>query len=306
MKQVTNTILMVKPVAFRMNEQTAINNYYQKVLDKLTPKTVQNRALKEFNTFVDKLKEVGVQVIVVEDTKDLDTPDSIFPNNWISFHEDKVICMYPMYAENRRFERRMDIVETVEKETKKYKDIIDYTQAENENVFLEGTGSLVLDRQNRIAYCALSPRADESLLIEFCEDLEFTPVVFRANQTVGGKRKPIYHTNVMMCVGVDFSVVCLQTIDDKNQRKNLVKHLEDSGKRIINISEEQVGSFAGNMLQVQGKDKDYIIMSSAAYKSLSKAQIKIIKSHSEILHSSVDTIEACGGGSVRCMMAEVF
>ncbi len=306
MKQITNTILMVKPVAFRMNEQTAVNNYYQKVIDKIIPATVQRRALKEFNSFVEKLQKVGVEVIVVEDTKTPDTPDSIFPNNWISFHENSTVCMYPMFAENRRLERRLDILETIEKEKKAYKTIIDYTEAEKDNIFLEGTGSILLDRENRIAYCALSPRADEGLFIEFCEDLEFTPIVFRANQTINGKRKPIYHTNVMMCLGTTFAVICLQSIDQKKQRKQVIETIENSGKQVITITEEQVNNFAGNMLQVKGKDKDYIVMSEAAYKSLSKAQIKIIESHSSILYSNVDTIEACGGGSVRCMMTEIF
>lgn len=307
MTQITNTILMIRPVAFRMNEQTAVNNYYQKVLDKLEPKTVQAKALKEFNAFVKKLEAVGVHVVVVKDTKKPDTPDSIFPNNWISFHQNGTVCMYPMFAENRRLERREDVLEILEKEGFKIDHIIDYTSAEDDNVFLEGTGSIILDRENSLAYCALSPRANEDLFIEFCEDLEFTPVIFRANQTVNGKRKAIYHTNVMMCLGTTFAVVCLKTIDDKKQRNHLIKTITDSGKEIIIISEEQVTNFAGNMLQVKGKDdNDYIVMSESAYKCLSKAQIKIIEKHSTILYSNADTIEACGGGSVRCMMAEVF
>jgi hypothetical protein len=215
--------------------------------------------------------------------------------------------MYPMFAENRRLERRVDILEILEKEGFKIDDIMDYTSAEEQNIFLEGTGSIILDRENHIAYCALSPRANEALFIEFCEDFEYTPVIFRANQTVNGKREAIYHTNVMMCLGTTFAVVCLKTIDNKKQRNHLIKTLNDSGKEIIIISEEQVTNFAGNMLQVKGKDDtNYIVMSESAYKSLSKAQIKIIEKYSTILYSNADTIEACGGGSVRCMMAEVF
>lgn len=307
MQQTTNTILMIRPIGFRMNEQTAVNNYYQKVIDNLLPETVNAKAQQEFDAYVDKLRGVGINVVVVEDTKEFDTPDSIFPNNWISFHENGNIGLYPMFAENRRLERREDVLEQLEEKGFKIKDIVDYTSAEEEEVFLEGTGSLLLDRKNRKAYCALSPRADEDLFIEFCEDFEYTPVVFTANQTVEGKRMAIYHTNVMMCLGETFAVICLDCIDDKKERKHVVKNLQEDGKEVIAITEEQVNNFAGNMLQVKGKDdKLYLIMSQAAYDSLSKAQVDSIEKHCEILSSSLDTIEACGGGSARCMMAEVF
>ncbi|PHQ57344.1 MAG: amidinotransferase [Lutibacter sp.] len=307
MRQSTNTILMIRPVSFRSNEQTAINNYYQKVLDSLTPETVQFQALQEFDNFVVKLRAIGVQVIVVEDSIDTDTPDSIFPNNWISFHENGDVGLYPMFAENRRLERREDVFDTLEEVGFVIDNIVDYTSAEDEKLFLEGTGSLLLDRVNRKAYCALSPRADEDLLIEFCEDFEFTPVPFISYRNVDDKRLPIYHTNVIMCLGEKFSVICLDSIDDKKEKKNMIKHLKEDGKEIISISEEQVNSFAGNMLQVLGKnDERYTIMSNAAYESLTKQQINQIKKHSKIMYSSLDTIEACGGGSARCMMAEVF
>ncbi|WP_299890062.1 citrulline utilization hydrolase CtlX [uncultured Lacinutrix sp.] len=307
MQQTTNTILMIRPIGFRMNEQTAVNNYYQKVLDNTLPETVNAKAQQEFDDYVAKLRAVGINVVVVEDTKEFDTPDSIFPNNWISFHENGNVGLYPMFAENRRLERREDVLEQLETAGFKINDIVDYTSAEDEDVFLEGTGSLLLDRVNRKAYCALSPRADEDLFIEFCEDFEYTPVIFTANQTVEGKRKAIYHTNVMMCLGETFAVICLDCIDDKKERKQVIKSLTDDGKEVIRITEAQVNNFAGNMLQVKGKDdKLYLIMSQAAYDSLSEAQIKIIEKHCEILSSSLDTIEACGGGSARCMMAEVF
>ena len=307
MKQITNTILMVRPVSFRTNEQTAVNNYYQKILNELTPETVQFKALQEFDTFVEKLREVGVEVIVVNDTKSTDTPDSIFPNNWISFHESGDVGLYPMFAENRRLERREDVLETLEELGFIIENVIDYTSAEDEKLFLEGTGSLLLDRVNSKAYCALSPRADEDLFIEFCEDFEYTPVSFVSYQTVNDKRLPIYHTNVIMCLSEKFSVICLDSIDDKKERKNVLKHLKEDKKEIIIISEEQVNSFAGNMLQVIGNnDERYIVMSNAAYESLTKQQINQLKKHGEILYSSLDTIEACGGGSARCMMAEVF
>lgn len=307
MNQITNTILMIRPVSFRMNEQTAVNNYYQKVLDNLNPETVQFKALQEFDDFVDKLKNIGVNVLVVEDTKKPDTPDSIFPNNWISFHQNGDVGIYPMFAENRRLERREDIFEILEEQGFIINDIIDYTSAEEEQIYLEGTGSLLLDRVNGKAYCAISPRADEDLFIEFCEDFEYTPIHFVSNQTVNGKRLPIYHTNVMMALAETFAVICLDSIDDKQDKKNVLKHLKEDKKEVIEISEEQVNNFAGNMLQVIGKDDErYMVMSTSAYESLTNQQIGRIEKHCKIVHSSLDTIEACGGGSARCMMAEVF
>jgi hypothetical protein len=307
MKQITDTILMIRPVSFRMNEQTAVNNYYQKVLNSLTPATAQSKALKEFDEFVVKLRQAGIQVIVVNDTDNSDTPDSIFPNNWISFHESGDVAIYPMFAENRRLERREDILDILEEKGFQITNIVDYTAAEEAHVFLEGTGSLLLDRVNAKAYCALSDRADEDLFIEFCEDFEFTPVPFVANQTVSGQRLPIYHTNVMMCLAESFSVICLDSIDSKEERKNVIKHLKQDKKEIIAISEDQVANFAGNMLQVLGANNEkYLIMSSAAFFCLTKHQINSIEKYCKILHSSLDTIEACGGGSARCMMAEVF
>ncbi|RXR21902.1 citrulline utilization hydrolase CtlX [Flavobacterium stagni] len=307
MNQTTNSIVMIRPVAFRMNEQTAVNNYYQKVLDGLSPETVNAKAQEEFDAFVQKLRMAGVDVIVVEDTLEPNTPDSIFPNNWISFHETGDVVLYPMFAENRRAERREDILDILEEKGFVVNDIMDYTSAEEDNIFLEGTGSLLLDRQNGKAYCALSPRADEELMIEFCEDFEYTPVIFEAFQTVGGERKLIYHTNVMMCIGDTFAVICADCIDDKKERKMVLDSLRSDEKDIILITEEQVNNFAGNMLEVKGADgKRYLVMSSSAYQALTKKQIAQIEQHVTILHSSLDTIEACGGGSARCMMAEVF
>ena len=307
MHQTTNTILMIRPINFRMNEQTAVNNYYQKVIDNLLPATVNTNAQREFDAHVDKLRSHGVNVIVISDTEQFDTPDSIFPNNWISFHQDGTVALYPMFAKNRRLERREDVLEELEKQGFRIDNIIDYTSAEDSGLFLEGTGSLLLDRINKKAYCALSPRAEEDLFIEFCEDFEYTPVVFSSNQTVDGKRKEIYHTNVMMCLAETFAIVCLDSIDDKRERKNLLKNLKEDGKQIIVITEEQVNNFAGNMLQVRGlADEMFLVMSQAAYDSLTKQQIGQIHKHTQIISSSLDTIEACGGGSVRCMMAEVF
>lgn len=298
---------MIRPVAFRMNEQTAVNNYYQKVLDGLSKETVNAKAQAEFDAFVNKLRMVGIQVIVVEDTIDPDTPDSIFPNNWISFHETGDVVLYPMFAENRRAERREDLLDILEDEGFVINEIMDYTSAEDDGFFLEGTGSLLLDRENGKAYCALSPRADEELFIEFCEDFEYSPVIFEAFQTVDGERKLIYHTNVMMCIADTFAVICADCIDDKKERKMVLDSLRGDEKEIILITEDQVNSFAGNMLEVKGADdRRYLVMSSAAHKSLTKKQIAQIEEHVTILSSSLDTIEACGGGSARCMMAEIF
>ncbi|MFD2565067.1 citrulline utilization hydrolase CtlX [Aquimarina rubra] len=306
MKQVTNTIVMIRPVRFRMNEQTAVNNYYQNTSDSSAEDT-NTKAQKEFDGFIEKLRLVGVNVIVIDDKAENDTPDSIFPNNWVSFHENGDVGLYPMFAVNRRRERRPEVLDIIENAGFEIKNIIDYTEAEDTDVFLEGTGSLVLDRVNRKAYCALSPRADEELLIEFCEDFEYTPVIFTAYQTVNDERLAIYHTNVMMGIGETFAVVCLDCIDDKKERKNLLSHLKNDGKEIISITENQVNNFAGNMLQVVGADeKRYLVMSSAAYQSLSKDQILKIEKHCAILHSNLETIEKLGGGSARCMMAEVF
>jgi hypothetical protein len=307
MKQTTNSILMIRPVAFRMNEQTAVNNYYQKVLDNLSPETVNAKAQEEFDTFVKKLRMVGVDVTVVDDTANPDTPDSIFPNNWISFHESGDVALYPMFAENRRQERREDVLDILEDKGFVINEIMDYTSAEEDGYFLEGTGSILLDRENDKAYCALSPRADEELFIEFCEDFEYTPVIFEAFQTVNGERKLIYHTNVMMCLGDTFAVICADCIDDKKERKMVLDSLRGDEKEVILITEDQVSNFAGNMLEVKGSDdRRYLVMSASAHKSLTKKQIAQIEEHVTILSSSLDTIEACGGGSARCMMAEIF
>lgn len=306
MQQTTNTILMIRPASFRMNEQTAVNNYYQQKSNNL-PNTLNQKAQQEFDTFVEKLQKAGVNVIVVQDTKEPDTPDALFPNNWISFHENGDLAIYPMFAENRRLERREDVLEILEKKGFVINNIVDYTEAEEEEYFLEGTGSMVLDRANRKAYCALSPRADEELFIEFCEDFEYFPVIFTANQTVNGNREPIYHTNVMMCVAEQFAIVCLTAIDDKKERKEVLKHLKSNQKEVIAISEEQVNHFAGNMLQVKDANNELLlVMSTSAYNFLSEEQKSKIEKYCKILHCDLTTIETHGGGSARCMMAEVF
>ena len=306
MQQITNTILMIRPVAFRLNEQTAVNNYFQETMS-IENVEINKKAQVEFDTFAEKLRSVGVQVIVEDDQLEMDTPDSIFPNNWVSFHANGSVVLYPMFAENRRRERREETLIRLEKEGFVIKQIIDYTTAEEEKIFLEGTGSLLLDRVNKKAYCALSDRAHEDLIIEFCEDFEYTPVIFSAFQTKDHKRLPIYHTNVMMALGEHIAIICLDSIDDKKEKRLVVKNLKEDKKEIIEISEEQMHQFAGNMLQVKGANESkYMVMSKAAFDSLRPDQIKKIEADAHILSSDLQTIETCGGGSARCMMAEVF
>lgn len=303
--QYTSNILMIRPASFRMNEETAVNNYFQSETQ-LDPRMVVGAAQREFDEFVALLRANGVNVIVVEDIKENDTPDALFPNNWISMHEDGKVGLYPMFAENRRRERREDILDVLEENGFEISEVIDYSSAEEEEVFLEGTGSLILDRENGIAYCALSDRADEELLIEFCEDFEYTPVIFSAYQSAEEKRLPIYHTNVMMCVADRFAVICLESIDDKKERKAVKEHLKSTGKTIIAITEKQMHEFAGNMLQVKGKNGPALVMSDRAYHSLLPDQIKTLEGFGPIIHPKLDIIETCGGGSARCMMAEIF
>ena len=299
---------MIRPLAFNYNVQTAVNNHYQNANDfDSNSNQINLTAQTEFDNFVLKLRSFGVDVIVFQDDDKFDTPDSVFPNNWISFHSNGDIALYPMFAENRRNERREDVVKYIEKNRYLINNVIDYSSAEESNIFLEGTGSIVLDRLNRKAYCAVSERSNEELLIEFCEDFEYTPVVFNAFQSVKEVRELIYHTNVMMCVADNFVIICLDCIDDKKQRNNVIAHLKEDGKEIIKISENQVNSFAGNMLQILDRNNNsLLIMSESAYNVLTRAQKDIINKYAKIVFSSLNTIETYGGGSARCMMAEVF
>jgi len=305
-KQSTNTVLMVRPVSFAKNEQTAKSNHFQQSMV-LSPKVIQEKALAEFDSFVEQLTKAGVKVLVIKDTMNPQTPDSIFPNNWISFHEDGIVAVYPMEAANRRKERREDVIAFVESQTGvEINDVVDYTSAEEDEIYLEGTGSVILDRVHKIAYCAESSRSDEELFIEFCEDFDYDPVFFKANQTVDGKRKPIYHTNVMLCVGSDFAVICLDAIDDKKEKKNVVQHLKKSGKEVVAITEVQMHSFAGNMLELQGESGAVLVMSKQANEILTTEQLFKLEKHATILVADLKTIETLGGGSARCMLAEVF
>lgn len=307
MSQTTNSVLMIRPVAFRMNEQTAVNNYFQKSSASLSPEEINAKVQTEFDDMVRQLRVVGVQVVVIDDTESPETPDSVFPNNWISFHENGDVALYPMFAPNRRAERRDDVLDVLEDNGFFINEIMDYTSAEEDGFFLEGTGSIVLDRENDKAYCALSARSDEELFIEFCEDFEYSPVIFEAFQTVDGERKPIYHTNVMLSVGDTFAIVCAECVDDKKERKMVLDSLRGDEKEIILITESQVAHFAANVLEVKGTDdRRYLIMSQSAKQCLTKKQIVQIEEHLTILSFDLETIETLGGGSARCMMAEVF
>lgn len=302
--QTTDTVLMIEPVAFGFNTQTAMNNYFQ-VNEKNAD--VQINALVEFHKFAEKLRNQGINVIVIRDSLFPNTPDSIFPNNWVSFHQDGKVVLYPMFAKNRREERRMDIIEHIKCQGFNVGEIDDRTGTEEEGLFLEGTGSIIFDHTNKIAYGSVSIRLDEELFRSFCKDYGFRPVVFHCFHTVGVERLPVYHTNVMMCVADKFVVICLACIDSETERETVIKEIQHSGKEIIEISEEQMKQFAGNMLEVHNTEgKKFLIMSQTAYLSLSLQQIETIEKFDEIIYSDLRTIETNGGGSARCMLAEVF
>ncbi|GEN67892.1 MULTISPECIES: citrulline utilization hydrolase CtlX [Chryseobacterium] len=302
--QTTDTVLMIEPIAFGYNAETAKNNYFQV---EQTGADIQSKALAEFNTFVGKLRNKGINVISIKDTLDPHTPDSIFPNNWVSFHKDGKVVLYPMFASNRRVERREDIIESIKDQGFDVAEIDDWSFSETQGHFLEGTGSMIFDHDNKIAYGSVSLRLDEQLFRDFCAKYGFTPIVFHSYQTVGTERLPIYHTNVMMCVADKFVVICLDCIDDELEREKVIETIKNSGKEIVEISEEQMQQFAGNMLQVQNKDGEkFLVMSQTAYQSLSPEQVAAIEKYCEIIYSDLTTIEVNGGGSARCMLAEVF
>lgn len=294
---------MVRPAHFGYNEETALNNAFQTMDKSLSPQEVRQGAIREFDAFVEKLRSAGVDVIVVEDT---DTPvklDAVYPNNWVTFHEDGQVVTYPMNAPTRRLERREDILETLSSRFK-MGDHLRLEHYEEMGMYLEGTGSLILDRPNRIAYACLSPRTDEHLLDDFCDKMGYEKVAFIA---VDGNGQEIYHTNVMMALGESFVVICLESVRAKGERDRLLGKFAETGKEVIEISLGQMMAFVGNMLQLRSQDgTPYLVMSEQAYKSLRPEQVEQIKKHTEILHSPLYVIEKYGGGSARCMMAEVF
>ena len=306
MNQSTSSVFMVRPHSFRKNEETATNNHYQRDIAQASPEEIIERAQKEFDGFVDQLKAAGIEVVVFDEAEPHETPDALFPNNWISTHADGTVALYPMFAPNRRTERREDVPLVLEHQFGfDVRQIIDFTEFESHNKFLEGTGSIVLDRINRKAYAALSDRTDARALEHFCDQLDFEPVAFQAFQTVDNQRLPIYHTNVMMSIGSGYAVVCLDCIDSDDERKQVVDAIAQDGLELIAITEEQVNQFAGNMLELTGDDGPVLVMSASAYQSLVPEQIEKLQQHTTLLHAPLPTIETCGGGSARCMIAEI-
>jgi hypothetical protein len=290
---------MIRPVNFSFNAETAVNNAFQ-VAGK--DAGAQEKAKGEFDAFVSILRNNGVDVTVVDDTAEPHTPDSIFPNNWVSFHGDGTVLLYPMYALNRRLERKPQVLSIIS-EKFSIRKTIDLSYYENENAFLEGTGSMVLDRENKIAYACLSPRTDYFVLTDFCDKMGYTAELFDAT---GKSGQAIYHTNVMMCVADKYVVICLDSIPADHEKDHVTETIKNSGKEIIPISAGQMNHFAGNMLQVSNdKGEKLLLMSSQAFESLTKEQVEKLSGYNKIIHSPLTTIETNGGGSARCMMAEI-
>lgn len=287
-------ILLIRPQNFQYNAETAASNEFQNKVDNGEEKHIKQLALAEFDRFAASLRSKGVSVLVFDDTNEPEKPDAVFPNNWISFHSDGTVVLYPMCAESRRSERRMDIVESLRRDFRIEK-IIDLSHFENENRFLEGTGSIVFDHVNKIAYACLSPRTDEKLFTETSQTLGYTPISFRA---VDAKNRAIYHTNVMMCIGVGYAVICLESIENAEEKERVIESLEWNGLETIDISVEQMNNFAGNMLTVSGENgKVFLVLSQSAFDSLRTEQISILEKYCELLPIPIPTIEAIGGGS---------
>ena len=293
-------ILMVRPYQFYFNQQTAANNFFQ---SNVNIENANELAIAEFDAMVEKLRAHQIKVNVVQDTKDPSTPDSIFPNNWVSTHEGGTLCLYPMFAQNRRAERKSTVIDFLESNYK-IENTLDLTDLEKEGSFLEGTGSMVLDHQNKLAYGCLSERLDKNAFYEWCDKMQFKAIAFKA---VDDKAQPIYHTNVMMCMGDQFVVICLDSIPNEKEKQMLVDSFDQTNKEVITISQDQLNHFAGNMLQVFDiNEKPHLIMSVQAHTSLDPAQVKSLEKYNPILPISIPTIEALGGGSTRCMMAEIY
>ncbi len=293
-------ILMVRPFQFYFNQQTAANNFFQ---SNIHIENANELAIAEFDAMVEQLRAHQIKVKVVQDTKDPSTPDSIFPNNWISTHADGTLCLYPMFAENRRAERKLSVIEFLQANYK-IENLLDLTDFEKEGKFLEGTGSMVLDHQNKISYGCLSERLDEAAFTYWCDKMQFKPISFKA---MDHKAQPIYHTNVMMCMGNQFVVICLDSIPNELEKQIVLDSFLQTNKEVITISQDQLNHFAGNMLQVFDiVEKPHLIMSEQSYKTLNVAQLKSLEKYNPLLPISIPTIEALGGGSTRCMMAEIY
>ncbi len=297
--QSTSNILMIRPVSFGFNEQTAGSNAFQ---NRDANQQVQARALKEFDGFVQILQDNGVNVTVIDDTAEPHTPDSIFPNNWVSFHADGNIFLYPMQAKNRRLERREDIISELE-DNFKVNRIEDLSSFELESKFLEGTGSMVLDRDNKVAYACLSPRTNPDVLAVFCKQTGYKAITFQA---VDQNNMPIYHTNVLMGIGSNFVVICLDSIKDKQEQDEVVASFKQINKDIIPITFDQMNHFAGNLLEVKNKTGEtLIVMSQTAYHTFTQQQKVTLSKYGKLVYADIKTIEHVGGGSARCMMAEL-
>lgn len=294
---------MVRPANFGFNEETAANNAFQKRDGALSPDQIRATARDEFNAFVKKLREAGVHVIVARDSAKPIKPDAVFPNNWVTFHQEGLVVTYPMFSPARRRERRRQIIEEVLEQGFRSERRINFEFNEKLNRFLEGTGSIIFDHKNRLAYACLSPRTDAGLLEELCKTLDYQAVVFHSVDENG---QDIYHTNVMMALGETFVVICLDSVRDPQERAMLEGKFAETGKEIIDIGYAQMNLFAGNMLQVRNEFEPILVMSETAYKSLTTSQINTLEKHTKLLYSDINTIETYGGGSARCMMAEVF
>ena len=301
--QSTSRIMMIRPVRFGFNSETAESNEFQQPSFALsTHETAGDLAKEEFDLMIDQLKKAGVDLHLFDDNEDILRPDAVFSNNWVSFHQSGKVVLYPMMAENRRAERRLDIIERL-KEDFKIEELIDLSYFEEQGKFLEGTGSMVLDRRYKIAYACLSPRTHPEVLEAFAEALGYEIVAFSASDENG---KPVYHTNVIMCVGDVFAVVCLEAIKDPDERQMVRAALEETKKYIVEITFDQVRHFAGNMLMVRNNKSDkFLVMSTQAYDSLTSHQRQALTDYARILHTDLGVIEGNGGGSARCMMTEI-
>jgi len=297
---------MIRPKHFNFNIETAENNHFQKKDERLSNEKILKKATSEFDKMVLQLLKNKIDVTVFDDKKEIVTTDSVFPNNWISFHQNGLVFIYPMFSENRRKEKRKDILEKLD-DGYEIKKIIDFSSYEMDSVFLEGTGSMILDRQNRICYASLSERTNKIAIKKFCEKALYTPIIFKSYQKINDDKSLIYHTNVMMCVAEEYVLICLDSVHSEDDKNNIISTIKNTQKEIIEISEKQCNSFAGNMLQVTNKiNEKFLIMSSSAYNSLEKEQrIKLLK-YNKIIHSDLSLIEKLGGGSARCMIAENF
>ena len=306
-KQNSSDLIMIEPKHFGFNIETAEDNHYQINDDLISEIEIKQKANKEFNELVKKIKEENISVRVFDDEKNIITTDSVFPNNWISLHEEGKVILYPMFSKNRRKERENSFVKSYLNKNYFINQIIDLTDWEKKEKFLEGTGSMIFDRINKICFAAISNRTSSVVLKELCDILHYDLFTFKANQTYNNNRVPIYHTNVMMSLGEKFVVICLESIDDITEKSKIISLLKKLKKEIIEINEKQVENFAGNLLQVENKKREkFIVMSSKAYNCFSKNQIEKLNKHGKIIHSNLDVIEKIGGGSARCMIAENF